>query len=175
MLSSASSKTAYGTAFLLHGQGPRVVGLTSAGHEAFTRSLGCYDEVLSYDAVNELDHDRLSAFLDLAGDERTRTAVHARLGEHLVHELAVGITHQDARLMGGAAVFFAPDQMRKRVLDWGRDGLDDRFGAAWRQFASTVEDWVDVVVGHGPEALREAWLEVLAGGTSPRTGHVVAF
>ena len=174
VLSSASSKTAYGTAFLLHGQGPRVIGLTSAGNAAFTRSLGCYDEVLSYDTVSELDPDRLTAFLDLAGNERIRTAVHERLGDYLVYEVAVGITHQDARLMGGASVFFAPDQMRKRALDWGREGLNDRFGAAWRQFASTVEAWVDVVVSHGPEALREAWLKVLTGRASPRTGHVVA-
>lgn len=174
VVSSASSKTAYGTAFLLHGRGPRVVGLTSAGNAAFTRSLGCYDEVLSYDAVDELDPDRPTTFLDVAGDERTRVAVRERLGDRLVHETAVGITHQDARQMGGAIVFFAPDQLRKRTLDWGREGLDVRFGSAWRQFAPTVAGWVDVVVGHGPEALREAWLEVLAGRASPRTGHVVA-
>ncbi len=38
-LSSASSKTAYGTAFLLRGKAPRLVGLTSARHVAFTVSL----------------------------------------------------------------------------------------------------------------------------------------
>jgi hypothetical protein len=39
-LSSASSKTAYGTAFLLRGKAPQVVGLTSVGNVAFTESLG---------------------------------------------------------------------------------------------------------------------------------------
>jgi hypothetical protein len=51
VLSSASSKTAYGAAFELHRQGREVVGLTSPGNVAFTESLGCYDTVLSYDAV----------------------------------------------------------------------------------------------------------------------------
>ena len=54
ILSSASSKTAYGTAFCLAlrrgaTDAVKVIGLTSPGNVAFTRSLGCYDEVLCYD------------------------------------------------------------------------------------------------------------------------------
>jgi hypothetical protein len=63
--------------------------------------------------------------------------------------------------------------MRKRTADWGRDGLDERFGAAWQRFAPSVEGWVDVVVGAGADGLRAAWLEVLAGRSAPRTGHVI--
>ena len=44
-MSSASSKTAYSTAFLLQGKGPELVGLTSPGNVEFTESLGCYDRV----------------------------------------------------------------------------------------------------------------------------------
>jgi hypothetical protein len=47
-LSSASSKTAYGAAFLLAGTGRQLVGLTSPGNVSFTESLGCYDRVLTY-------------------------------------------------------------------------------------------------------------------------------
>ena len=51
MLSSASSKTAYGLAHLLHRRdGIKVIGLTSASNVAFVKSLGCYDEVVTYDA-----------------------------------------------------------------------------------------------------------------------------
>src|SRR3712207_9596182 len=42
----------------------------------------------------------------------------------------------------GPAIFFAPDQMRKRIGDWGREGLDQRFADAWRTFAPVVEEWV---------------------------------
>ncbi|MDQ1468115.1 MAG: hypothetical protein QOH10_2530, partial [Actinomycetota bacterium] len=42
-------------------------------------------------------------------------------------------------------------------------------------FAPVVEDWVDVVENHGPEALRAAWLEVLANKSAPRTGHIITF
>ncbi|MEO8898123.1 MAG: DUF2855 family protein, partial [Candidatus Dormibacter sp.] len=90
-----------------------------------------------------------------------------------------GVAHQEmagAQALGGprTAVFFAPDQMRKRTLDWGREELDARFAAAWKGFAPTVASWVDVVIGHGRDGLRDAWLDVLAGTSAPRTGHVIA-
>src|SRR3954463_5689815 len=49
VISSASSKTSYGTAFLL--DDIHRVGLTSEKNRAFTESLGCYDEVVTYDEV----------------------------------------------------------------------------------------------------------------------------
>ena len=176
VISSASSKTAYGTAFLLHRQGPRVIGLTSPGNVAFTESLGCYDTVLSYYDVDRLDPHTPTGFVDVAGDDRVRGAVRDRLGPSLVYDGSVGLSHQTA---GGAKtltdrVFFAPVQMRKRAQDWGRDGLDDRFAEAWRRFAATVDRWVDITVGHGPQALRATWLDVLRGQTAPRNGHVIA-
>lgn len=177
-LSSASSKTAYGTAFLLRGKGPQVVGLTSPGHVAFTQSLGCYDRVLPYDAVRQLSPAAPAAYLDLAGSAHVRARLREHLGERLVHESAVGVTHQElsgAQALSGSrtTVFFAPDQMRKRSADWGRAGLDQRFAQAWRSFADAAEGWVDVVTSRGPQALREVWLEVLAGRSAPRLGHVV--
>ena len=59
MLSSASSKTAFGLAHLLHTRrnGIRVIGLTSAVNVDFVRSLGCYDEVLTYDRATSLPSD----------------------------------------------------------------------------------------------------------------------
>jgi hypothetical protein len=174
VLSSASSKTSYGTAFLLHGEGPRVVGLTSPGNVEFTRGLGCYDDVVTYDRIDALERARPTAYLDVAGDARIRTTLREHLGDRLVHDAAVGLTHQEPTAMSTGTVFFAPTQMRKRGIDWGPDGLSARFGTAWRRFAPVAEGWVDVVVGRGPQALRAAWLDVLAGRTPPRAGHVVA-
>jgi hypothetical protein len=177
-LSSASSKTAYGAAFLLRGKGPDVVGLTSNGNVGFTESLGCYDRVLPYDAVGELNAARPTAYLDVSGSADVRERLREHLGNGLVHEAIVGLTSQEqagAEALTGprTTVFFAPDQMRKRTEDWGRDGLDRRFAEAWQRFAPAVKDWVDVVEQHGPEALQAVWLEVLAGRSAPRTGHVL--
>ncbi|MFF0172988.1 DUF2855 family protein [Micromonospora profundi] len=172
VLSSASSKTAYAAAFELHGRGPRLVGLTSPGNLAFTRSLGCYDEVISYDDIDTLDVVE-TAYLDLSGAPATRAALRGHLGDRLVRDIAVGLTNQTPNADAAGEVFFAPVQMRKRGQDWGREGLDERFTAAWQRFAPMLSGWLDVRVGGGPEALRDAWLDVLAGRTPPRTGHVV--
>ena len=172
VVSSASSKTAYAAAFELHGRGPRLVGLTSPGNLAFTRSLGCYDEVLCYPDVDALD-PAPTVYLDLSGAPATRAALRRHLGELLVRDIAVGLTNQIPNAAAGGAVFFAPVQMRKRRLDWGRDGLDQRFTTAWRRFAEVVAGWVDIRVDTGPDALRRAWVEVLAGRTPPRMGQII--
>jgi len=176
VISSASSKTAYGTAFLL--EGVHRVGLTSETNRAFTESLGCYDEVHTYDEVEELAQVP-SIYVDIAGDGGLRRRVHERLSP--LHSAVVGAAHHDAppdlgdgHLPGGApSFFFAPDQMRKRYTDWGPDGVEERHAEAWSRFAPVVADWVHVVHGHGPDGLRSAWLETLAGTTPPRNGLVV--
>ena len=178
VLSSASSKTAYGAAFELHRAGRRVIGLTSARNLDFTAGLGCYDAVLTYDTVDRLTAAEPTLYADLAGDAALTASLRAHLGPALVHEVVVGVTHQEAAPAGnladtGPGMFFAPDQMRKRIGEWGREGLDQRFAEAWRTFAPVVEDWVDVVVQHGPEALERVWREVQAGRADPRAGHVL--
>ena len=180
VLSSASSKTSYGTAHLLAGKAKRI-GLTSGGNRAFTESLGCYEHVLTYDEVPQLAQEP-SVYVDVAGDPQLRQAVHEALGEQLLHSAVVGAAHAAARptLEGGTqlpgprpAFFFAPDQMRKRNADWGPSGVEDGHATAWAGFRPVVQDWVDVSVAAGPEGLQQVWLEVLAGRTPPRTGHVV--
>jgi hypothetical protein len=176
VISSASSKTSYGTAFLLDGR--HRVGLTSARNREFTERLGCYDEVVTYDEIADMPVSK-AMFVDVAGDAAVRRAVHERLVP--VHSAVVGAAHHDAppdlgdaELPGASpAFFFAPDQMRKRYTDWGPDGVEHGHAEAWKRFAPVVADWVDVVVADGPEGLRADWLEVLAGTTPPRTGHVI--
>jgi hypothetical protein len=177
-LSSASSKTAYGAAFLMKGNGPEVVGLTSAGNVEFTQSLGCYDRVVAYEKISELDSSRPTDYVDVLGSTDVRMRLREHLGKSLVHDAVVGITSQES--FGAAGLtdpqptfFFAPDQIHKRTGDWGREELDRRFGEAWQRFAPVVEGWVDVVEHHGPEALRDVWLEVLSGGSAPRAGNII--
>jgi hypothetical protein len=176
VISSASSKTSYGTAFLLDGL--HRVGLTSSRNRDFTESLGCYEDVVTYDEIGDMAQSK-ALFVDVAGDAAVRRAVHERITP--VHSAVVGAAHHDAppdlgsdELPGARPVFFfAPDQMRKRYEDWGPDGVEEGHAAAWQRFAPVVADWVDVVVAGGPEGLRADWLEVLEGSTPPRTGHVI--
>lgn len=182
LMSSASSKTAYGTAFCigLRQRRPRLVGLTSPGNVEFTKGLGCYDEVVQYEDVTSLEADAGALYVDVSGSPALRATIHEHF-PNLVHDAVVGMTHDDAQLMGGGdlpgpepAFFFAPNQIRKRREEWGPGGIDERYGAAWAEFAPVVEKWVEVVAGKGPEGLVDAWQGVLAGRVDPREGHVVA-
>jgi len=171
IVSSASSKTAYAAALELHGRGPRLIGLTSPGNVAFTSSLGCYDLVLPYDA--DLGEAGPSVYLDLSGSPATRTGLRARLGSSLVRDVAVGLTTQVSNVDAADELFFAPVQMRKRRHDWGRDELDRRFASAWHRFIDAAGGRLTVEVGNGPEGLRSAWSDVLAGRVPPAVGRVV--
>lgn len=127
----------------------------------------------TYEEVGELAA-RTTTYVDLSGSRDLRRALHAHLGAQLAEDLVVGVTSQDGgpagRLEGARPhALFAPDRMRVRSEQWGRAGLD----AAWQGFAPVVEQRVDVRVGTGPHALRDAWLEVLSGTSDPRTCHVV--
>ncbi|MEY3124537.1 MAG: hypothetical protein RLZZ573_1057, partial [Pseudomonadota bacterium] len=58
LLSSASSKTTYGTAFqLAQREGVEVVGFTSPGNVEFCESLGCYSRVLTYAQLDQIALD----------------------------------------------------------------------------------------------------------------------
>jgi hypothetical protein len=182
--SSASSKTAYGTAFCAQRRGSKAtrIGLTSPRNLEFTRSLDCYDEVLTYEQIEELDRGTPTAYLDMAGSLETRRAIHSHLESALKHDAVVGATHlqgppaPDAAEVPGVRprFFFAPDQISKRREDWGPRGVEDRFGAAWKDFVPVVAGWVEVVESAGPEGLKAAWLEVLSGESDPRKGRVIA-
>jgi hypothetical protein len=182
ILSSASSKTAFGLAHLLHTQRQpiRVIGLTSAANADFVRSLGCYDEVVSYDAVSSIPADRTAVFVDMAGNAALRGELHRRLGERLVYSARVGLTHRDASdddedLPGAKPVwFFAPDQIRKRAREWGPGGIEQRFGAAWSGFVPMLDRWIRVTESRGEAAVKQVYLDTLNGRVPPDQGHILS-
>lgn len=172
VISSASSKTAFGTAQCLRDAGVRVVGLTSPRNVEFTEGLGLYDTVLPYGASVDVEP---SVYLDFSGSAEVRSALHDRLGSALVKDISIGLTHKTASQDPRSEFFFAPEQLRKRTADGGSEGLAQRFGEAWRSFTAQAGEWVGVVEHHGPEELVDVWQAVLAGRTNPDTADVITF
>jgi hypothetical protein len=184
LLSSASSKTAYGTAFqLAQRPGLRVVGLTSASNVAFCESLGCYSRVLTYDQIGELAANTPCVFVDFAGSASLRYAVHSRF-EQLKYSCSIGGTQFEpreaspARAPGSkATLFFAPAHIRKRSSDWGPKELEARLLQAWQAFTARVTrpgaPWLVTQVHAGADAMEAVYREVLAGHSDPRVGHII--
>jgi hypothetical protein len=184
VLSSASSKTAYGTAFQLKQRsGISVIGLTSARNRAYCESLGCYTQVLSYEELERLPQDSACVYIDFAGNAALRLAVHQRF-RNLKYSCSVGGTH--VKSLGGArdlpgpkaTLFFAPAQIKKRHDDWGAAELENRLVAAWRDFSSAVSagdpPWLVVQEHRGPQAVQAAYAQVFAGNGDPRIGHILS-
>jgi hypothetical protein len=182
MLSSASSKTAFGLAYLLHRlrKPIRVIGLTSASNTDFVNSLGCYDDVVTYDRVTSLPLDQPVAFVDMAGNSALRADLHRHLGDQIKYSGQIGLTHRSSspdepRLPGAKPTwFFAPDQIRKRAKEWGPGGIDIRFSAAWSSFAPMLDRWLKVVEGRGPETVKQVYQDTLAGRVPPDQGHILS-
>ncbi len=187
LLSSASSKTAYGTAFqLAQREGIEVVGLTSAANKAFCESLGCYHRVLAYEELDQVPADTPCVYIDFAGNGALRRAIHTRFGQ-LKHSASIGGTHVDQLAAGGsgktlpgprATLFFAPAQGKKRVDDWGAEGFAQRQLAAWKAFVARAiggeTPWLQVQHHHGPAAVQAAYADVRAGRGDPRVGHILS-
>lgn len=181
VLSSASSKTASALAFQLSlREGVAVVGLTSSRSAEFARTLGVYDHVLAYDQLESLPQGR-AVYVDMAGDAELRAGVHGHFRDELAHSAVVGATHHDR--MGQVpdslpgprpTFFFAPDRVTKRAADWGADGLQRRMADAWHPYLAWACSWLEVIHGHGPDALQNAYLDLLDGRMDPATAHVLS-
>ena len=187
LMSSASSKTALGTAHCLARRrgtpgAPRIVGLTSAAHAEFVPSLGCYDAVLSYEQLGTFEPQTPTVYVDFAGNADLRRRIHTRFGDALKFSSSIGGTHWDA--LGSArdlpgprpTLFFAPAQVKARSAPppqgWGAAELQRRLGQAWAGFIGEVKahGWVHIVERPGAQAALQAYGDMLAGRTDAREG-----
>ncbi len=195
VIASASSKTAYATAYLLARRrgtpaAVEVVGLTSPANLGFVGGLGCYDRVLAYGDAGRLEPGVPTVYVDMSGDAGLRERIHRHLGDALRHDCAVGLTHwregagrrradgiAPAPLPGPKpAMFFAPARWTKREADWGAAGFAARQAEAREAFSARLRGeggWLTVVEGRGPDDVVRVWRELVDGRGRPEQGHVL--
>ena len=183
VVSSASSKTAYGSAHCLANDNIEVVALTGARNRAFVETLGAYDAVLGYDEVESLPTGVPTLYLDLAGDADLRRRVHAHFGADLTYDCLVGSTQSDGfttgdpELVGPKLVFFFAatclDQHRERGT---LHAFYERFLADQRAFFERVVDaaspWIYIVEHRGLEAIAGVVQDLADGVSDPAEGAI---
>ncbi len=181
LVTSASSKTSIALAHRLsRREGAAAIGLTSARNQDFVESLGCWDEVIPYDAIPTLPAGVPSVLVDMAGNGEVVSTVHRHFGDRLGHSCSVGATHwdhaqRDPDLPGPAPeLFFAPTQAQKRAAEWGAEGFQQRVGDALKQFLAFSDGWLEVVRSAGPKEVERVYQDTLAGRTRPNEGHVLS-
>jgi len=180
ILTSASSKTALGTAWGLKQRGTvKVIGLTSARHGEFVRATGYYDEVLGYDDVAQLDPAAPCVLVDFSGNGALKLALHQHLGG-MVASHVVGDTHwaepQATALPGPApAFFFAPAAREARAAEIGASELEAQAQAASQQFLTSTAAWLKLETVHGADGWKSAFAALVDGVADPASGVIVRF
>ena len=153
VIGSASSKTAFGMAFMLKRAGRvRTIGLTSQANLSFVEGLGLYDQVKTYDELESIDASQATAYIDMSGNSEVLVRVHNHFADNLVASCAVGITHWKSReekklaeLPGAKPqMFFAPTQIVKRIKDWGPAEYQSKLNKATDAFFAEVDSWVTI-------------------------------
>ena len=155
-----------------------VIGLTSPGNRAFLETVGTFSQVVAYDDIETLDLAGPVAIVDFAGNANVIGRLHRRFADAIVHSAIVGVTHweatpEQADLPGAPrALFFAPDQIRKRLAEWGGAEFGRRFTDNLADFVAD-SPWLKLETARGPEGLARAWAAVAGGKASPDTGLIV--
>jgi hypothetical protein len=185
-VSSASSKTAYGTAFCFGKQrGIAVVGITSPGNKTFVDGLGCYHRSVNYEGVESLESSIPTLYVDFSGETTLRQRVHRHFGASLMHDCYAGsaqshdhISKNQQELPGPKPQpYFAPTQIKKRNADWGPAEVTRKFNEAQIEFIRRVSDaeapWM-LVKEHPGFACAEDLVNALAlGRIDPKEGHII--
>lgn len=186
LLSSASSKTALGTAQLLKTQkGARnanykVIGLTSSNNVEMVNATGCYDEVYSYDDLNALDANDNYWLLDFAANGTLIKNLTETLGDKLANVTLIGATDWKAQEKPNpkalsAEIFFAPSRVKLRQSEWGHEGFLAKYAAAWQGFATTLHDTFTEEAHTGSDAMVALYLDTLTGSANTKSLNVVRF
>lgn len=183
LIGSASSKTAFGMAKLLHRDDKvkaRLVGLTSAGNKDFVESLGCYDSVVCYGDESQLDVTQPAAYVDMSGSAELTASIHQLFGDQLKVSTAVGATHWESfggetgTLPGPAPeFFFAPAQIEKRDAEWGRGEVLRRAGLAVAEVVKDIGGNVDIERITDVTSAAGAWRDLVENRVAPTRGLMV--
>ena len=181
LVMSASSKTAISFAHCAAARaGIVVIGVTSPRNQGFTRALGCYDDVVTYDDVARVASDTPIVLIDMAGSGPALASAHAHLGDQLKHSMAIGRSHHEAppRVAGMSgsepAFFFAPTRVKNRVQDWGPRGYQERVATALSAFVAQSPSWLRVQQSYGTAAAAATWSKVHAGQMAADVGHIIS-
>ena len=181
VLSSASSKTALGLAWLLKARGDvEVIGLTSPTSTPFLERADVYDRVIPYAEAPALAGDVTTTYVDFSGAAALRARLHTLLGAALRHDCVVGaadwsaVGETPADLPGvRPAFFFAPAIAEQRAAQWGLGVLESKLGAASADFFAAARPWIKITRGEGRDAVDKAWIDAVDGRTPPDAGVIL--
>ncbi len=184
VITCASSKTSIALAFTAQQRGEKKrIGMTSEKNVEFCQSLGCYDEVITYDQGRTLDNNDSIMIVDMAGNFSAMQDLHEHFSDNVKYSCSVGATHQvkqkdfnvdDMNSFPGATptFFFAPTQAHKRTQDWGPGELQKRIGMSLKGFQIYSDQWMEVSRYKGVKDIQIIFNKLVTGNIHPKEGFI---
>lgn len=180
ILTSASSKTALGLAFLLHAgkseSNIKVLALTSSGNISFLEGLGYYDKVYAYQDIQNLPKES-SIIVDFTGNHNVQLELQEYLDTDLVHNCLVGLVdwkniRGKTKLPAKGKFFFAPSHAENKIRTWGSAEFNKRISQSVAAFLTEAKDWLSVEVLKNNEDFLQLYKNMLDGDISPSIGYI---
>jgi hypothetical protein len=209
VISSASAKTAFTLAYCIRrrrGKGELsadtlIVGLTSPRNLAFTRQLGLYDEVLTYDDVEALPVATgiKTIYADVAGVDSLNDRIfkHFASTKSLVAAIILGTStidpadvktigqaqreantfsssadHANVRGRADMEVFFMVEWLARRRTELSIPQIVAMQKEAWDALLREGRTWVRIERVYGGPAVKRAYERLNKGGVGPDTGFI---
>jgi hypothetical protein len=191
VITCASSKTSIALAYTAQQRGEtRRIGMTSEKNVEFCQNLGCYDEIITYDQAQTLDHNDRIMIVDMAGNFSAMQDLHEHFQDNVKYSCKVGATHQanqkdvdiesaiegDMDSFPGATpkFFFAPAQAQKRTQDWGPGELQKRIGMSLKEYQIYSDQWMEIHRSKGLDDIASSFAKVVQDGISPSQGLILS-
>eukprot|EP01111_Echinosteliopsis_oligospora_P017412 TRINITY_DN7523_c0_g1_i1.p1 TRINITY_DN7523_c0_g1~~TRINITY_DN7523_c0_g1_i1.p1 ORF type:complete len:388 (-),score=99.03 TRINITY_DN7523_c0_g1_i1:50-1213(-) len=184
VISSASSKTSFCLGYLLQKSNAinksslRVVGLTSPSNVSFSKSLGIYDEIYTYDDLKKIDvNNGPFVYIDVTGNPKLYASLIDHLGQtRICKAVSLGMTQPNAATEGlgfrGMEMFFTPEWMKKRREISSVSDITKKMTRAWSWLMTDCNKWVKMRQVVGEEEVEKEYIEVAKGKMDPNTGLV---
>jgi hypothetical protein len=205
-ISSASSKTAFCLAYCIRIRirneeipaDTRIIGLTSKRNVGFTKRLGLYHEVVSYDDIGEKSFDAgvRAIYTDVAGSDELNKKLLAVQGPIFVAAIKLGMSNvtptkldvtnvwtKNAALEETAEgssptkalefeTFFMVEWLAVRVKQLSVKEIVGMQIKAWKQLLVDAKGWVEITRVYGGEKVKAAYDSALKDGLRAEDGYV---
>ena len=180
ILTSASSKTALGLAFLLKqnqtDHQKKIIALTSKGNVDFVSNTGFYDQVLTYENYKDLAEDA-STVVDFAGNGPLLKKLQTHFFQQLKYISLIGLTDWKKGIKGldipQSKFFFAPSYAQKFVAEFGPDAFMNQLMSVMQQFIYKIKNDITISEIENLEGLSELYAAMLKGDVDPSRGYIV--
>ncbi|KAJ3083397.1 hypothetical protein HDU99_010157 [Rhizoclosmatium hyalinum] len=172
VLTSASSKTSFCFAQLCQSASIPVIGVTAAKNLEFTKSLGIYTSVVTYEDLLPLKNiSSKTLFVDVTGSPSLYSKIVAGLPSRPVNEICVGFAHATSSTVEGN-LFFAPSWIKKRFAEVGvREAMKD-VDKGWKLLMSKAESWIQFREFNGVEAVKRSYVDAAEGRIRADIGYI---